>query len=117
MLQIKTQKVKNDKTGNWRYSAYSEKDIDIFDYAVEYYKNYFSSNKEIHAVINFANKTTARLQTYDGKYLFLTILEYVDGEEHDATIMFSGNVLKEYTIDIDTGEIDSLKEEADTTAR
>ncbi len=117
MLQIKTQKVKNDKTGNWRYSAYSEKDVDILDYAVEYYKNYFSSNKEIHAVINFANKTTARLQTYDGKYLFITILEYVDGEEHDAAIMFSGNVLKEYMIDMDTRKIDSLKEEVDKTAQ
>ncbi|MDE6725989.1 MAG: hypothetical protein K2J79_10345, partial [Ruminiclostridium sp.] len=107
ILQIKTQTVRNDKTGNWRYSAFSEKDIDFVNYSLDYYKEYFGSDNEIHAVVNFASQTTTRI-SYTRGVLYVTPLEYVKGEEHDADLMFSGNVIKDYMVYTDSGEIEEI---------
>lgn len=107
IIQIKTATVPNDKTGNWRYSAYSESDLDISEYALSYYDEYFTSDKEIHAVVNFAAKTTTKISCSDGM-LFVTVHKYVDGEEHDADLMFSGDVISDYIVYADNGDIESL---------
>ena len=52
--------VVNDATGKWRYATISD-DVNISDYALSYYKEYFKSDDEVHAIINFANKTTTRI--------------------------------------------------------
>lgn len=97
-------KVRNDVTENWRYSTTSE-DIDIENYALSYYQEYFESDNEIHGIINFTRKTTARLNV-SGNMIFLSLYDYVDGEEHDAKIMFSGTPLASYIIYTDNGDIE-----------
>lgn len=99
-------KVRNDVTGNWRVSAIAE-NIDIKDYALDYYKKYFESDNEIHAIINFNYKTTTKISVM-GNLLDVTIFEYVNKEEHDAKLLFSGEMLKEYHINMDTGEIEEI---------
>lgn len=105
--------VPNDVTGNWRYLGFSESDIDISEYALDYYHKYFTSDNEIHAVINFANKTTTRI-SYTTGMLFVTVLEYVDGEEHDANKMFSGKTLQDFIVYTNNGDIEPLTEELET---
>lgn len=99
--------VRNDVTGNWRISTIASS-LDATDYAVEYYKNLFSSDKEIHAVVNFSTKTTTIISVLFDK-LDITIREYVDKEEHDAKVLGSGQLLKEYWINIKTGEIEEIQ--------
>lgn len=99
--------VRNDVTGNWRISTIAET-FDIEDYALSYYKKYFSNDDEVHAIVNFNNKTTTRINVVKGVGLDVTILEYVDGEEHDAKELFGGMPLKEYIIYADNGDIEEV---------
>lgn len=95
-------KVRNDVTGNWRRSTTSDSFAPA-DYALEYYQEMFSSDDEIHSVWNATLNTTTRI-TASGGLLFVDTFEYVDGEEHDAKSMFSGQLLDSRIIDIETGE-------------
>lgn len=97
----------NDVTGNWRYATIAD-DIDIEYYIMSYYKNYFSADNEVHAIINFTRNTTTRLN-YSGGVITVTIMDYVDGEEHDAKKLFSGQVLATYYVYADNGDIEELK--------
>lgn len=99
--------VNNDKTGNWRYAGFGNSGVDFSEYALSYYNKRFGSDKEIHAIINFKDETTTRI-SYTGGMLFVTVLEYVNGEETDATLMFSGKVIKDYIVYIDNGDIESI---------
>lgn len=98
---------RNDVTGNWRLARIAE-NIDIEEYAVKYYNNYFKSDNEIHIVINFTLNTTTRI-TVMGNLLDVSIMEYVDKEEHDAKLACSGMLLSEYHVNIDTGEIEKIQ--------
>ncbi len=95
--------VRNDVTGNWR-KALIAKNIKMEDYALDYYKKYFKSDDEIHAIINFNYKTTTKISVM-GNLLGVTVYEYVDKEEHDAKRLFGGMLLKEYHVNMDNGEI------------
>lgn len=99
--------VRNDVTGNWRYSSTAD-DIDIENYALSYYKEYFENDNEIHCIVNFTRKTTASLKVYGGM-IFLSLYDYVDGEEHDANLMFSGTPLIDYIIYTDNGDIEKVE--------
>lgn len=107
IMTIKATSVRNDKTGNWRYSAFSESGLNISEYALSYYKEYFESDKEIHAIVNFADKSTTRISC-TGEMLYVTVMEYVDGEEHDADLMFSGDIISDYIIYTDNGDIENI---------
>lgn len=96
--------VRNDVTGNWRIALIAE-NIQMQDYAVDYYNEYFKDDKEIHAIVNFNYKTTTKLSVV-GDSIDVTVYEYVDKEEHDAKKLFSGMLLKEYFVNIKTGEIE-----------
>lgn len=100
-------KVRNDVTGNWRISLISDTNFDAVYYAVSYYKTYFNDDKEIHAIVNFANNTTTKIQCMDN-ILYLTTYDYVKDEEHDANLLFSGTVLQQYMIYLDNGDIQQL---------
>lgn len=104
--------VRNDVTGKWRKSLIAE-NVEPKDYALDYYKQYFKNDDEIHAIINFNYNTTTKLSVMDN-LLDVTIYEYVDKEEHDAKVLFSGMVLDEYFIDIDSGEILNAQETTST---
>lgn len=101
--------VRNDVTGNWRYATTSE-NIDFEEYALSYYKEHFAADNEIHAIINFTRKTTARMNCA-GDMIFLSFFDYVDGEEHDAKQLFSGTPLADFIIYIDNGDIEKVVEE------
>lgn len=98
---------RNDVTGNWRLSRIAE-DINIEEYALDYYKYYFQSDSEIHIIVNFTRNTTTRINVI-GNLLDVSIMDYVDGEEHDAKLACSGTLLSEYHIDIETGEIEKIQ--------
>lgn len=97
----------NDVTGNWRLSRIAE-NINIEEYALDYYNNYFKEDNEVHIVINFTLNTTTRI-TVIGNLLDVSIMEYVDKEEHDAKLACSGMLLNEYHVNIDTGEIEKIQ--------
>ena len=44
-----------------------------------------------------------------GNLLDVSIMDYVDKEEHDAALACSGTLLKEYHVNIDTGEIEEIQ--------
>lgn len=95
--------VRNDVTGNWRIATTADSFVPA-DYALEYYNEMFSSDDEIHSIWNATLGTTTRISVALGM-LYVDTLEYVDGEEHDANIMFSGTLLDSRIIDIETGEL------------
>lgn len=99
--------VVNDATGKWRYATISD-DVNISDYVLSYYKEYFKSDDEVHAIINFANKTTTRINC-GGDRLLISVLDYVDSEEHDAKKMFSGTLLESYCVYLDNGDIEKTE--------
>lgn len=97
----------NDVTGNWRVAVVSS-NIDILDYALSYYKTYFKDDSEIHGVVNLALNTTTKI-SYSGGILFISQYDYVDGEEHDAKIMFSGTYLGQDWVYTDNGDIEKVE--------
>ncbi len=96
-------KVINDVTGNWRISVIN-KSMNFEEYALSYYKKYFTDDKEIHAIVNFAYNTTTKIQVL-GDTLGITVYEYVKDEEHDAKALFGGMLYSEYRIYLDNGDI------------
>ena len=99
--------VRNDVTENWRIATIAE-NIEMQDYALDYYKEYFKSDDEIHAIVNFNYKTTTKISVMSN-LLDVSVYEYVDKEEHDAKLLFSGKLLKEYHVNKDTGEIEEIQ--------
>lgn len=98
--------VRNDKTGNLRISLISD-EATADKYALDYYKEMFVDDSEIHAIVNLGLKTTTRISVVSGN-LDVSTMEYVDGEEHDANQLFSGMLLSEYLIDIQTGKAEQI---------
>lgn len=103
----KPTKVRNDTTGNWKLSKIATTD-DILEYAKSYYDNNFTSDDEIHAIVNFTLNTTTCVSTLFDNIISVTIHEYVDKEEHDANKLFSGMVLGDYWIYLDNGDIEKI---------
>lgn len=99
--------VRNDKTGNWRISLIAE-NIEMQNCALDYYKHYFKDDKEIHAIVNFNYNTTTKISVVGNK-LDVSVFEYVRKEEHDANLLFSGQLLKEYLVDKETGAVEEVK--------
>ncbi len=103
--------VRNDVTGNWRIATLAS-DKSSLDFALAYYKEFVTSKDEIHAVVNFTDNTTTKICTaFDSDYVDVTIHNYMDGEEHDAKLLFGGDVTGEYWINIETGEVENLADE------
>ena len=98
----------DDVTGKWRLSVMSE-DVDIQDYVYSYYNKYFKDDTEIHGIVNLSSNTTARISCVSGM-LFVTEYSYVDGEEHDAKLLYSGTPIKSYIVYTDNGDIEKSEE-------
>lgn len=94
---------RNDVTGNWRKALVSTSSP-IEDYALAYYREYFSDDAEVHVIYNFGLNTVNCL-TVTGNVLCVNITEYVDGEEHDAKKACGGLYYGTFQIDTNTGEI------------
>lgn len=94
--------VRNDVTGKWRLSA-SSSSVPVSDCAFEYYTTMFLSDDEIHGIWNATLGTMTCIKVMSGM-LFVDTYEYVDGEEHDANLMFTGMLLDSKIISKETGE-------------
>lgn len=99
--------VRNDVTGKWRISTIAA-DVQMEDYALSYYKWYFHNDDEIHAIVNFNYNTTTCIKYLSGQ-IYVTVHDYVKGEEHDADTLFTGTVLAEYIVYPDNGDIEQIK--------
>lgn len=97
----------NDITGRWRISSIASSK-DITEYAVDYYNTFFSSDDEIHAIVNFSLNTTTSISAPYSGTLDVAVHEYVSGEEHDANALFGGMLLAEYFINLNTGETKNI---------
>lgn len=106
-INFRADKVRNDVTGNWRISCIAE-NIDMSEYALDYYKQYFTDDSEIHFIVNFNYNTTTKIMVSGGN-LDVTVQDYVSKEEHDAKVLGSGEVLAEYFVDKNTGEIEKVR--------
>jgi hypothetical protein len=96
-------KVNNDVTGKWRVSTIAA-NVSMEDYAYNYYERFMLSEGQVEAVINFNYNTSTSLSFY-GNFIDVCVYDYVDGEEHDANLMFTGILLKEYYVYTDNGDI------------
>lgn len=102
--------VPNDVTGNMRYSTMTGSDTDFQEYAILYYQKYMH-DKEVHAIINKECCHTIRINNWGDYALSVAFLEYRDGEENDASELFGGDLIDEYTVTIGTGEIEHVEPE------
>ena len=103
--------VRGDKTGNWRISKVADATPPA-DYAVDYARAYMEEG-DVHYVVNFTLKTTTQYKLFLGTVEAKTT-EYVDKEEHDASVIGRGMELTERYFKLDTGE--EVKVEADAAA-
>lgn len=99
--------VRNDNTGKWRLARIADT-RNIEEYALSYYHKYFKNDNEIHAIVNFTNGTTTNISVI-GDMLDITIHEYINKEEHDANLLFSGMVLAQYFVYLDNGDIEKIE--------
>lgn len=102
--------VRNDVTERWKCLVLAENNFDVTEYALSCYENHFDSDDTILAVINLTTKTSTSISKVAGN-LYVSEYEYVDGEEHDAKIMFSGMHLADYIVYIDNGDVEKVTEE------
>lgn len=102
LTTTKPSEVRGDNTGNWRKVTISES-VDIEEYIVSY-NNLYMEEDQVHAIVNFNYNTTTMLNDF-GNMVSVRIHEYVDKEEHDASKLGSGMLLKEYEIHKDNGDI------------
>lgn len=98
--------VRNDVTGKWRVLVFCSAE-NIVDHAVEYYNAYFSADDEIHIAVNLGLKTTS-VMNVSGGVMYVSVHEYIDKEEHDAKVLGGGDLLKSYTVNLETGEIEDV---------
>lgn len=73
-------------------------------YAVDYYREYFQSDDEVHVVYNFSLNTVNCIRL-DAGTLFVSVTEYVENEEHDASEACGGQFLGQYHFNPETGEM------------
>lgn len=100
--------VRDDVTDRWRISTTTTSQT-ATEFAIDYYNTLFSSDDEIHAIVNFSLNTTTSISVIYQGTLDVIIREYVDGEEHNAKTLFGGMLLGEYFINIETGEITEIQ--------
>jgi hypothetical protein len=96
--------VNNDATGNLRVAQYFAAATQE-QFARDYYYAYFTNDNEIHALISPMTQTTAKISVFGGSKLLVVIYSYVNGEESNAAVLFTGNMVGAYQIDLATGEI------------
>ena len=99
--------VNDDVTDNWRIARVSSSENTI-DYALDYYKHFFSNDDEIHWIVNFSNNTTSSLRVSSG-LLFVDEYEYVKDEELSAKTLGGGMLLAEYSIDLNSEKVEQLQ--------
>lgn len=95
VTNAKPRDVRNDKTGKWKVTKIAE-NIQTEEYARSYADEYMKDD-EVHFIVNFNYNTTTWLKEIGG-LLHVEVREYEDKEEHDASKLGNGMVLKGYII-------------------
>lgn len=103
-LGLNLQKVRKDSTGNWRIAVVSDSDPIDAERAYQIYEEYLKDHKDITVlgIVNLTLNTSTSINNMNP--LYVTTYEYIDGEEHDANTLFTGDKLTEIMVDTDTGE-------------
>lgn len=99
--------VRNDVTGKWRLTRIATTE-DILEYIKSYYITKFIDYDEIHAIVNFTLNTTTQVSKLLDNIVVVSIYDYVEKSEHDAKKLFTGNILSEYWIYLDNGDIEKI---------
>lgn len=99
------QSFRNDETGKWYKALIAESGVQFQYYALNYYREYFNSDDEVHVIYNFSTNTATCINCA-GSFLSVRVYDYVDGEEHDAKAALGGTKLGEYYVDIATGTVE-----------
>ncbi|ARK23582.1 hypothetical protein SporoP37_01985 [Sporosarcina sp. P37] len=105
LTKTKPGKVRNDKTGKWKKVSFAE-NADVEDYLLSYADLYMKDDGT-HFIINFNYKTTTVVNKIGG-LISADVHEYVSKEEHDASKIGSGMLLKSYFIYPD-GDIEEVE--------
>lgn len=93
--------VNNDKTGKWRLYECATT-ADIGEYIYDFCSSCVASDDDIYFIVNFTLGVTYRIDPM-GSIVLVDTLEYVDGEEHDASTLASGMSLADTRMfDLDT---------------
>lgn len=95
--------VPNDVTGNWRLAKIYA-DINFTEYAMSYYNEYFKNDSEVHIIINYTRNETIVFNSWGS----VTYHKHVEGEENDAKELAGGDVISEYFVHTDNGDIEKL---------
>lgn len=98
--------VRGDDSGNWK-KVVSGTNLDMPKNAADYY-NHYAEDGEVHFLINFTTNTTTTIRDSGSGYLYVDVAEYQDKEEHDAKKIARGELLKQYKVDKETGEVEEL---------
>ena len=93
--------VRGDTTGKWRICKVANATPPT-EYAVDYARAYMTDG-DVHFVVNFSLNTTTMYNLL-GNIVEAKTTEYVDKEEHDASVIGAGMVLTDNYYNIETGE-------------
>ena len=95
--------IPHDRIGKWRVCVINSERAAV-DYLADYYNAYFANDKEMHFIINKAADTTTSAYVKDGK-LITTVRRHREGEEKDAKLLNTAEILDEFEFDLETGEL------------
>ena len=73
-------------------------------YALSYYLHYFANDNEIHFIVDASGTDTWRLRVVDGK-LAVDRFEATPGEDQNAALLGSGELLGSYEVDLNAGSV------------
>ena len=101
--------VPNDATSGWRLSEYTSKNGPE-TFALDYYHAYIEEGDVLHALINKNLGITVRVSasTLFG-VVSITIFKYHQDEEKDAKVLFDGNPIEKYEVDMESGLIEKIE--------
>ena len=98
----------DDDTGSWKVVTIAQSGIEPEDFAPAYYAACFEDGDTAHWIVNFGTNTTTSI-VKTGNQVFVTCYEYVDGEEHSAKDIGTGQLYGEWLLNPDTGKMEKLQ--------
>lgn len=91
-----------------KVATIAQNNLDPKDFAFDYYTTCFEDGDVAHYVENLTTNTSTEIRNINGQ-VFVTVREYIDGEEHDGEFAGSGMLLSEYQMNPETGALDKLQ--------
>lgn len=98
----------DDDTGSWKVVTIAQSGLGPEDFAAAYYDACFEDDDTVHWIVNFSTNTTTSIAR-SGDQVFVTCYEYVDGEEHSAKDIGTGQLYGEWMLDPDSGKLEKLQ--------